>query len=209
MVHSLKVGVKMNGNNHQQCHQLTSATAIQRSTNPSSPRNQYTQPVENVGETQSLIRYTHAHELLNQLNSGQLLMVDKHQRCGVILYKRFHTEFAGPGAAVGGLFDIDCQRVVPVGNFSVVHPESHEERQKAFWIRRHWIRLTEQLTENSVPIQRAQMLLRQFEYYFDRPTLNSIPDEALAGLVGVLPQTVRMMRRCGSVASPQLAVIGG
>jgi hypothetical protein len=150
---------------------------------------------ESTKSSQSLIRYAHGSEILTQLNSGQLLVVDSHQRSGLILYKRFHTEFAGPGAAVGGFFDIDCQRTVPVGNLSLVYPETHEARQKAFWTRRHWIRLMEQLTEKSGPLQRAQMLLTQFEYYFDPETVAQIQDEALAGLVGVLPQTLRMVRQ--------------
>lgn len=150
---------------------------------------------ESTNPCQSLIRYTQGSEILAQINCGQLLMVNRDQRSGLILYKRFHTEFAGPGAAVGGCFDIDCQRTVSVGEFSLVYPNSHEERQKAFWTRRHWIRLTEQMTEKSVPVQRAQMLLTQFEYYFDPQTVAQIPDEALAGLVGVLPQTLRMVRQ--------------
>lgn len=144
---------------------------------------------------ESPIEYSNESAILTQVNSGQLLVVDSHRRNGLILFKRFHAEFAGPGAAVGGFFDIDAQRTVAVGNVALVYPQSHEDRQKAFWTRRHWIRLTEHITEQSVPMQRAQMVLMQFAHYFDRETVAKIPDEALAGLVGVLPQTIRMVRR--------------
>jgi len=32
---------------------------------------------------------------------GKVLMVNHRRRNGLIIYKRYHAEFAGPGAAVG------------------------------------------------------------------------------------------------------------
>jgi len=142
-----------------------------------------------------LVEYIGSRDILTQLNSGQLLMVNSRRRNGLIIYKRFHAEFAGPGAAIGSFFDIDCQRAVAVGDLSLVYPETQEERQNAYKIRRQWIRLTQQLTDNPVPLQRAQMILNQFENYFGAEMVAELPDEAFALLVGVLPQTIRMMRR--------------
>jgi hypothetical protein len=143
----------------------------------------------------SLVKSVPPSQLLTQLNSGQLLVIDGSRRNGLIIYKRYHAEFAGPGAAVGGFFDVGVRRVLAVGDLSLTSPDNYEERQKAYLIRRHWIRLTEQLTENPVPLQRAQMLITQFEHYFDPETVSQIPDEALSLLVGVLPMTVRMIRQ--------------
>ncbi|MBW4639849.1 MAG: hypothetical protein KME05_16760 [Gloeocapsa sp. UFS-A4-WI-NPMV-4B04] len=139
-------------------------------------------------------------ELLKLLHSGQMLMVNSRRRNGLILYKRYHAEFAGPGAAVGSFYDRDCEWAVPVGNLSLLSPESHEERQKAYLIRRQWIRLMKQITEKPVAGQRVQKVLEQFEQYFESQTVAQLPDEAFAGLVGVLPQTVRMVR--GAAALP-------
>lgn len=151
---------------------------------------------ESLSSHQDLIEYpSNCREILAQLSSGQLLVVNSRRRNGLIIYKRFHAEFAGPGAAVGSFFDVDCQRVIPVGDLSLVHPETQEERQKAYLIRRQWIRLTQQFTDNPVPLQRAQMILNQFENYFSQDTIAQLPDEAFALLVGVLPQTIRMLRR--------------
>jgi len=136
-----------------------------------------------------------ASELLKLLHSGQVLMVNSRRRNGLILYKRYHAEFAGPGAVVGSFYDRDCQWALPVGNLSLLSPESHEERQKAYLIRRQWIRLMKQITEKPVPQQRVQKILEQFEQYFDSETVDQLPDEAFARLVGVLPQTVRRVRR--------------
>lgn len=136
-----------------------------------------------------------APEILKMLHSGQVLVVNSRRRNGLILYKGFHAEFAGPGAAVGSIHDLDCQLALPVGNLSLLSPDSHEERQKAYLIRRQWIRLMKQITEKPTPQQRVQKILEQFEQYFDEETVAQLPDEAFALLVGVLPQTVSAIRR--------------
>jgi hypothetical protein len=142
-----------------------------------------------------LTEHTYSSDILAQLNSGQLLLVDSRRRNGLILIKSFHAEFAGPGAAVGGAFDADSVQAIPVGDFRLVCPQSFEERQKAYGIRRHWVRLMEQLTAKPVALERSQMLLTQFEQYFDPETVAQIPDRALALLVGVFPQTIRSARQ--------------
>ncbi len=136
-----------------------------------------------------------ASEIVKMLHSGQVLVVNSRRRNGLILYKGFHAEFAGPGAAVGSIHDLDCTLALPVGNLSLLSPDSHEERQKAYLIRRQWIRLMKQITEKPVPQQRVQKILEQFEQYFDSETVAQLPDEAFALLVGVLPQTVSAVRR--------------
>ncbi|HYX18994.1 MAG TPA: hypothetical protein VE944_32515 [Nostoc sp.] len=137
-------------------------------------------------------------DILTRLHSGEVFIVNSRRRNGLILFKRYHAEFAGPGAAVGGDYDCDCQRALPIGNLSLLTPESNEERQKAYLIRRQWIRLIKQITENPVPGQRVQKILDQFEQYFPPDIVALLPDVAFALLVGVLPQTVGMVRRLGS-----------
>lgn len=148
-----------------------------------------------VSPQKNAAEYTAPSEILDQIRSGRLLMVNSRRRNGLILIKGYHAEFAGPGAAVGSFFDEDCQDVIPVGDLSLLSPETHEERQRAFLTRRQWIRLTQQFTDQSVALQRAQMILNQFETYFDAETIAQIPDESFAMLIGVLPHTVRMARR--------------
>jgi hypothetical protein len=133
-------------------------------------------------------------DFLTQLNSGEVLMVNSRRRNGLIIYKHHYADFAGPGAMVGGIIDQGCNQVIPVGDLSLVYPDCHEERQKAYLIRRQWIRLTQKFTDNSVPVDRIQMILNQFENYFDPQTVAQLPDEAFALLVGVLPQTVVKLR---------------
>ena len=137
---------------------------------------------------------TNRSALIAQFKAGKLLMVSTKRRNGLIIYKSFHAEFAGPGAAVGSYFDVDCTEILPVGDLSLVCPDSQEDRQKAYLIRRQWIRLTQQLTDNPQPLQRAQMILNQFENYFGATIVAQLPDDAFALLVGVLPQTIRTVR---------------
>ena len=142
-----------------------------------------------------LTEHSHSSDILAEINSGKLLIVDSRRRNGLILIKRFHADFAGPGAAVGGAFDVDSQQAIPVGDFCLVCPQSTEEKQKALGIRRQWVRLTEQLTAKPTALERAHMILTQFEQYLDSETVAQIPDEALALLVGVFPQTLRAARQ--------------
>ncbi|MFM9266569.1 hypothetical protein [Tychonema sp. BBK16] len=142
-----------------------------------------------------MIDNLHSSDILAKLNSDELLLVDSRRRNGLILIKHFHAEFAGPGAAVGGVFDLDSQQAIPVGDFCLVYSQSPQERQKAYGIRRHWVRLMEQLTAKPEALDRAQMLLTQFEQYFDPPTVAQIPDRALALLIGVFPHTIRSARQ--------------
>ncbi|MFB2934415.1 hypothetical protein ACE1B6_03980 [Aerosakkonemataceae cyanobacterium BLCC-F154] len=133
-------------------------------------------------------------EITEHLQKGNFLMVNRCKRNGLILYKPHHTEFAGPGAAVGGRCDLDCQSVIPVGNISLIVPDNFEERQTAYKIRIQWVRLMKKSTEYDDPLQRAEKLMFQFENFFDSQTLEQLPDEAFASLVGVLPQTIKEIR---------------
>lgn len=98
-------------------------------------------------------------QVLTQLSSGQLLTIDPRRRGGLIVCKRHHAEFAGPGSAVGGVCDIDSSKVIPVGDLGLTHPESYQERQKAYAMRQKWFRFTQKAMESSVPLQRAQTIL--------------------------------------------------
>ncbi|MBW4575319.1 MAG: hypothetical protein KME08_08545 [Aphanothece sp. CMT-3BRIN-NPC111] len=133
-------------------------------------------------------------QILNQLQSGQILKVEGDRGSALILCHPHHAELAGPGAAVGGMFDLHCSRIIPIGKVSMVYLESSAERQQAYATREQWIRLTQKAMESYVPLQRARTLLLLLEKYFNAETVSRLPDEILAQLVGVLPKTLRMAR---------------
>ncbi|MEO0646194.1 MAG: hypothetical protein AAFZ17_08585 [Cyanobacteria bacterium J06650_10] len=132
--------------------------------------------------------------IVKKLDSGELWVVNSRRRNGLIVLREFHAEFAGPGAAVGGGLDEDIVNVIPIGNLSLLEPDSHEAHQNAIKIRLQWIRLTQNFTDQPEPNDRARMILEQFKTYFDQDTVDTVPDEAFALLVGVLPQTIRRVR---------------
>ena len=133
--------------------------------------------------------------ILSQLRSQELWVINKTRRNGLIIYKQYYAEFAGPGAIIGSAFDLDVIDVLPVGNLLLEQPETPADCVQAYLIRRQWVRLIKQIVDNPIPRERAQVILNQFQYYFDAETVEQIPDEAFALLIGVLPQTVRQMRR--------------
>jgi hypothetical protein len=135
--------------------------------------------------------------LLQARDNREVFVVNSRKRNGLILFKSYHAEFAGPGAMVGGDYDRDCHGVLPIGNLSLIKPQSYEERRDAYLIRRQWIRLINQITLNQEPHQRVQRVLDQFEQCFPEINIDHIPDVAFALLVGVLPQTVVTVRGLG------------
>lgn len=124
------------------------------------------------------------------LVTKQLLVVNPKRKNGLIIIKKYYAEFAGPGAIVGGCFDQDMVNGIPVGNLSLLTPQDGQERQRAYLIRRQWVKLTKQITDNPIPTERAQVILNQFEHWFDADLTMNLPDEAFALMVGLLPETI-------------------
>lgn len=135
--------------------------------------------------------------VLADLREQKFLIVSSRHRNGLIIYKPHHAEFAGPGALVGGIIDPDAIRLVPVGNWSISSPQNEGDRQRAILMRRQWIVLFNRTTTNTDPYNRVKQILTQFENWFDPDTVTEIPDEAIARLVGVLPNIVTEVRHSG------------
>ncbi|WP_437176124.1 hypothetical protein [Crocosphaera sp.] len=133
-------------------------------------------------------------DILNHLHNKELLVINPRRKNGLILYKPYHAEFAGPGAAIGANFDHDVIDVLPVGKLSLMTPRIPQERINSYLIRRQWVKLAKQISDNTIAQQRAQVILNQFENWFDLETASLLPDETFALLVGVLPQTMRKVR---------------
>jgi hypothetical protein len=135
-----------------------------------------------------------ANNILTRLGDRELLIVNPRRKNGIILYKKYYAEFVGPGAVIGSQFDGDVTKVLAVGKLSFVVPQNTQEKINAYLIRRQWVRLMKQIIDNPVPLQRAQVILNQFENWFSAETAAAVPDEAFALLVGVLPRTIEAVR---------------
>ena len=138
---------------------------------------------------------TQPTEILSQLQTGQLLRVKSSPGNALIICHPHHSELAGPGAAVGSVFDLKCSRVIPIGKVSIVYPETRIERQNAYVLRQQWILFTHKAMESWVPLERAKGLLIMLYQYFDPQLIDELPDEVLARLVGVLPKSIGIMRQ--------------
>ncbi len=133
-------------------------------------------------------------DILEKIKSRELFIVNPRRKNGLIVYKQYHAEFVGPGAIVGGQFDQDVHKVIEVGIPSLITPKTSEDRRQAYKMRRQWVKLTKQITDNQIATERARVILNQFEHWFDGETVKKLPDEAFAKLVGVLPQTIQRVR---------------
>ena len=133
-------------------------------------------------------------DLLGSLQRQECLIINSGRKNGVIIYKPYHAEFAGPGSLIGGTIDVNLVAILPVGELSVSFPETAKERIAAYLMRRQWNRLIKQVTDQPNPSERAQLILNQFEHWFDKQTMEAIPDDAFGLLVGVFPQTVKSIR---------------
>ncbi|MBE9114873.1 hypothetical protein IQ249_03080 [Lusitaniella coriacea LEGE 07157] len=134
-------------------------------------------------------------QVLSHLHSGQLLRIDAPRGSAMIICHRHHAEIAGPGAAIGGVLDIDCYRAIPIGKVALVYPESAMERREAFLVRHQWIESTQRVANYPVPLQRATIILKMLRKYCGAEAFSYLPDDAIAQLVGVLPQTIVTARK--------------
>ena len=123
-----------------------------------------------------------------------ILAVSELKKCGLILCKAYHADFAGPGAAVGSPVEQGYNVIIAIGEPDLVPVYTSEDRQKAYSRRIQWMRWLERITNYPDPAARVEKLLSGFEAFFSRQAVMEIPDEALALLVGVLPQTIRAVR---------------
>ncbi len=134
------------------------------------------------------------YDLNEFLQNKNLLLINPQKKNGLILVKTYYTDFAGPGSIIGGCFDQDLQDVISVGKLSLLKPTNHEQRHRSYLIRRQWVRLIKQITDNPIPNQRAQVILNQFENWFDAQTAAKVPDHIFASMVGVFPETITRAR---------------
>ena len=129
---------------------------------------------------------------VEQLKSGQLLALAEHPSSGLILQKPYYAEFISPGAALGGMFDIQCVSIHTLGNAEFTVPETLEDRKQAFQKRIADIEAMQQLCQADSPLQCACAVLEMLCGRFMIEEIQTIPNDILAKLVGVLPSTIAL-----------------
>ncbi len=124
----------------------------------------------------------------------RLLAVGEKKRGGLILCKPYYAEFAGPGAAIACPTAPEYSFIVVIGDLDLDEVISPSDRQRAYSRRIQWIRWLQKIVFHPDPIQRAEKLFLGFEEFFSGRAVSKIPDEILALLAGVLPQTIAAVR---------------
>lgn len=124
------------------------------------------------------------------LKSGQLLAINADCQGGLILQKPFYAEFVGPGAAVGGSFDIQSTSAYVLGNVQFLELTTYAERQQAFQKRIAYIKKFQNLLLEQTPLRRACLIVDQLNQWFGVDETKKISHESMAQLAGVLPGTV-------------------
>jgi hypothetical protein len=129
---------------------------------------------------------------LDLFKSGQLLVLKPNCRGGLIIQKPFYADFVGPGAAVGGSFDIQSTSVYVMGEVEFYAPTTYEERQQAFQTRIAYIQKLQEVLSVSSSIHRACLIIHQLSLWLGVSHVRRIPFELVAQLGGVLPKSVEI-----------------
>ncbi len=132
---------------------------------------------------------------LQLLKSGQLLALTTDCQGALLIQKPYFAEFAGPGAAVGGSFDIKCTSVYVLGVVKFQAPASLSERQQAFQQRMGYIKQLQEITSEQTPLRRARAMVNQLNQWCGVDEVRNIPNEIIAKLIAVLPETVAIARQ--------------
>jgi len=127
---------------------------------------------------------------LDMLKDGQLLSLAHDSPTGLILQKPYYAEYVGPGAAIGGMFDLQCVMLHPLGSVTLTIPETLDQRQNAFQTRMEDIEKMQAVCELDLPIERAIAILDLLSKKFSQAEVQLIANDVLAKLVGVLPSTI-------------------
>ncbi len=127
---------------------------------------------------------------LQLLTSGQLLALAPDCQGWLLIQKPYFAELVGPGAAVGGSFDVRCTYVYVIGKVRFQAPTTPAERRQAYQQRIHYIERLQEIAAEPSPLRRACSMVHQLYEWCGMDEVNRIPSELIALLIGVLPSTV-------------------
>lgn len=132
---------------------------------------------------------------LDLFKSGQLLRIQPGCQGALIIQKQFYADFAGPGAAVGGSFDVDCLSVYVIGEVKFDVPVTYSQRQQAFQTRMEYSKRLQSIAVIPSALDRAMTILDQLFVGLDTDAISEIPSALIGQLAGVLTKTVNIIRQ--------------
>ncbi|NJN49527.1 MAG: hypothetical protein HC805_06860 [Alkalinema sp. RL_2_19] len=126
--------------------------------------------------------------------ADNLLAISEHHKSGLILCKEFHAEFAGPGAAISSFVEQPYRAVIAIGKPELKTINTLVQRRQAYSRRIQWGRWLSKIAEHPEPVERIEHLFAGFEGFFGRQVVTSLPVEVVAAMVGVLPETAKVVQ---------------
>lgn len=140
-----------------------------------------------------VISYTDA--IINYLQNGQRLKLHAPEGGLLVICHQYHAEIVGAGAAIGGLIDLRCRQLIPIGHLYFQLMESGKERQEACAVRKNWTRCMQKVLLEVEPSKRPSIILRIIEKHCGCSAAAKVPDQVLAQLAGVLPDRAMKARQ--------------
>ncbi|MEM9136138.1 MAG: SLBB domain-containing protein [Cyanobacteria bacterium P01_F01_bin.42] len=128
--------------------------------------------------------------LVELLKSGKILSIGGHVNAGVIIQKPLYADFVSHGSAIGGAFDLDCTAVYVLGTVQLSAPENCDDIGDAVHRRASDMELMRVLRRADSPLVRSIAMLRLLCSRFRGRQVQTVPQEVLAQLVGVVPDTL-------------------
>ncbi|MBW4518965.1 MAG: hypothetical protein KME16_04590 [Scytolyngbya sp. HA4215-MV1] len=151
---------------------------------PHAPKSEF--PSESPAQAKG----NHGFLPIDSLKSGQVLRLAPHCPGGLIIQKPFFADFAGPGAAVGSSFDIECKAVYAIGKIQLLPARSFDERQHSYQKRIEYTQSLTEIASTLSPLHRAHLIVNQLCQWLGIEEARKVPIELIAQMVGVLPRTV-------------------
>lgn len=126
------------------------------------------------------------------LQAGSFISLAPDCQGGVVLQKPFYTDFAGPGAAIGGRFDETCTAIRIIGTVKFQVLSTHAECQQALQARLGYIERLCSIASSPCALYRAALMLNQLCDWVGIYEASEIPPAWVAQLAGVQPKTIEL-----------------
>jgi hypothetical protein len=142
------------------------------------PLSLFTGPVPPGALNPDLIR-RHPLRIISSPNNG-----------GLIIQKRYHTDFLTPGSAVGGKLDFDCIGLYAVGNVSLFAPGVPGAQHGAIEQRLQDIRQLNQIIRVADPADRGHLIISTLCGWIGLRAAQSLPAELVAEMASITPSVL-------------------
>jgi hypothetical protein len=138
----------------------------------------FTGPVPPGVLNPDLIRH-HPLRIISSPNSG-----------GLIIQKRYHTDFLTHGSAVGGKLDFDCIGLYAVGHVSLCAPGVPGAQHGAIEQRLQDIRQLNQIIRVAAPADRGHLIISTLCGWIGLRAAQALPTELVAEMAGITPSVL-------------------